>query len=91
MMEITSLQPYERNPRKNDKAVNVVANSLEQYGFQQPIVVDNDRVIIVGHTRYRAAKQLGYTEVPVLVAKDLDDKQTKAYRIMDNRSNENAD
>lgn len=91
MMEITSLQPYERNPRKNDKAVNVVANSLEQYGFQQPIVVDNDRVIIVGHTRYRAAKQLGYTEVPVLVAKDLDDKQVKAYRIMDNRSNENAD
>tara|TARA_R110001606_G_C15348901_1_gene647378 strand:- start:379 stop:1719 length:1341 start_codon:yes stop_codon:yes gene_type:complete len=90
MMEISSLQPYERNPRKNDKAVDVVANSLDQYGFQQPIVVDNDRVIIVGHTRYRAAKQLGYTEVPVVVANDLDDKQVKAYRIMDNRSAENA-
>ena len=90
-MEITSLQPYERNPRKNDKAVKVVANSIEQYGFQQPIVVDNDRVIIVGHTRYRAAKTLGLQKVPVLVANELTDKQAQAYRIMDNRSNENAD
>ena len=90
MMETTSLQPYEKNPRKNEKAVQVVSNSIQQYGFQQPIVVDNDRIIIVGHTRYRAAKNLGIEKVPVLVAKNLDEKQTRSYRIMDNRSNENA-
>ena len=84
------LTPYDKNPRKNDKAVDVVANSLQQYGFQQPIVVDKDYVIVVGHTRFRAAKKLGYTKVPVLIADTLDDKQVKAYRIMDNRSNENA-
>jgi ParB/RepB/Spo0J family partition protein len=89
-IEVSKLTPYAKNPRKNDKAVDVVANSLEQYGFQQPIVVDKDYVIVVGHTRFRAAKKLGYTQVPVVVADDLDDKKVQAYRIMDNRSNENA-
>jgi site-specific DNA-methyltransferase (adenine-specific) len=67
-----------------------VAESLEQYGFQQPIVVDKEHVIIVGHTRYRAAQSLGLKDVPVLVAKELTEKQAQAYRLMDNRSNENA-
>lgn len=87
---INQLQPYANNPRKNDKAVETVASSIEQYGFQQPIVVDKDYVIIAGHTRYRAAKKLGFIEVPVLVAEDLTPEQANAYRIMDNRSNENA-
>lgn len=87
---IGSIRPYENNPRKNDKAVDTVRASLEQYGWQQPIVVDKDGVIIVGHTRYRAAKQLGFKEVPVLVASELTQEQARAYRLMDNRSNENA-
>ena len=89
-IKITDIRPYEKNPRKNDKAVATVANSIEQYGFQQPIVVDKDMVIVVGHTRFRAAKKLNFTEVPVLIASDLNDEQIRAYRIMDNKSNENS-
>ena len=89
-ISIDSIKPYAKNPRKNDKAVATVAKSIEQYGFQQPIVVDRDGVIIVGHTRYRAAKQLKLTTVPVLRAQELTQEQAQAYRIMDNRSNENA-
>jgi len=89
-MPIGQLKPYANNPRKNDRAVKTVVESLEQYGFQQPIVVDRDMTIIVGHTRYRAAQQLGLKDVPVLVAKELTHKQAQAYRLMDNRSNENA-
>lgn len=87
---IGSIKPYPNNPRKNDKAVATVAASLEQYGWQQPIVVDKDMVIIVGHTRYRAAQHLQLTEVPVLVAEGLTAEQARAYRLMDNRSNENS-
>ena len=89
-MPIGQIRPYPKNPRKNDRAVKTVAESLEQYGFQQPIVVDKEHVIIVGHTRYRAAQSLGLKDVPVLVAKELTEKQAQAYRLMDNRSNENA-
>lgn len=89
-IDIKQIRPYENNPRKNDKAVATVIKSLEEYGFQQPIVVDKNNVIIVGHTRYRAAQQLGFTQVPVLVAHELTERQVTAYRIMDNRSNENA-
>lgn len=89
-MPIGQVRPYPKNPRKNDRAVKTVAESLEQYGFQQPIVVDKEHVIIVGHTRYRAAQSLGLKDVPVLVAKELTEKQAQAYRLMDNRSNENA-
>jgi ParB/RepB/Spo0J family partition protein len=89
-IKITDIQPYQNNPRKNDRALDTVANSIEQYGFQQPIVVDKNMIIVVGHTRYRAAKKLNFTEVPVLIAGDLTEEQVKAYRIMDNRSNENA-
>jgi site-specific DNA-methyltransferase (adenine-specific) len=89
-VDIKTVLPYQNNPRKNDKAVDVVANSIEQYGFQQPIVVDKNMVIIVGHTRYRAAKKLGLSTIPVSIADQLTDEQTNAYRIMDNRSNENS-
>ena len=82
------LKPYERNPRKNAKAVDVVARSIELYGFRQPIVVDKDMVIVVGHTRWLAAKKLKLETVPVHVAEDLTPAQAKAYRIADNRSQE---
>ena len=89
-MDIEKVIPYARNPRRNDDAIDMVAASLKEFGFQQPIVVDEDMVVIVGHTRLRAAKKLGYTKVPVQVAKGLSEQQVKAYRIMDNKSNEQA-
>ncbi len=82
--------PYASNPRKNDGAVATVAASIKEFGFRQPIVVDKDYVIIVGHTRLLAAVKLGMTEVPIHVAEGLSPAQCKAYRLMDNRSNENA-
>jgi len=88
-IEIDKLIPYHNNPRKN-QAVNKVASSLKEYGFQQPIVTDKDLVLIVGHTRLLAAKKLGLSKVPVLVA-DLSEAKAKAYRIADNRLNEDSD
>lgn len=87
-MEIEKLIPYSRNPRININAVDKVAGSLQEFGFQQPIVVDKKNVIIVGHTRYLAAKKLGLTKVPVQIAESLTDTQAKAYRITDNRVGE---
>ena len=89
-MRLDEIRPYDRNPRKNDTAVEAVKNSIQEFGFKQPIVVDHDNVIIVGHTRYRAAQELGLETVPVLVANDLSDEQAKAYRLADNKTNELA-
>ena len=86
-MKISEIHPYERNPRKNDDAVDAVANSIRDFGWKQPIVVDKDMTIIVGHTRYKAAKKLKLKTVPVLVADDLTEEQVKAYRIADNSTN----
>lgn len=83
---IKKVRPYERNPRRNDNAVDAVAASIREFGFRQPIVVDRDGVIIVGHTRLKAAKKLGMKEVPVLVADDLTEEQVKAYRLADNKT-----
>lgn len=90
-MKINEVKPYERNPRRNDNAVNDVAESIKQFGFQQPLVVDKDNVLIVGHTRLKAAKKLGMKEVPVIVAANLSDEQVKKYRILDNKTNELSD
>lgn len=89
-MPIGEISPYERNPRNNDEAVGAVAESIRQFGWQQPIVVDRDKVIIVGHTRWKAARELGLTSVPVVVAKDLTDDEVRAYRIADNSTGELA-
>jgi ParB-like chromosome segregation protein Spo0J len=86
LQNIGDIRPYENNPRINDKAVDAVAASLKEFGFRQPIVIDRDGVIIVGHTRYKAAQKLGLEKVPVHVAKDLTDAQIKAYRIADNQT-----
>lgn len=89
-IEITKIQPYIKNPRKNDKAVDKVAKSITEFGFQQPIVVDKNMVIVVGHTRLKAAKKLGLTNVPVVIA-DISEEKLQAYRIADNKLNELAD
>ena len=85
---IEKVKPYENNPRKNN-AVEKVAASIEEFGWQQPIVVDKSGTIIAGHTRYGAAKLLELKEVPVVVA-DLSDELANAYRIADNRTNEDS-
>lgn len=91
MMKIKDVIPYDNNPRQNDAAVKSVANSIKQFGFKQPIVVDKDNIIIVGHTRLKAAKRLKLKEVPVIVADDLNDDQVRMYRLADNRVGELAD
>lgn len=88
---INDIKPYDKNPRKNEDAVEPTANSIKEFGWQQPIVVDNKGVIIAGHTRYLAAKKLGMKEVPVVVASNLTPEQVKAYRLADNKTGELAD
>lgn len=88
--KIGDVHPYGNNPRNNAAAVKPVANSIKEFGFQQPIVVDKDGVIIVGHTRYKAAKMLKLKEVPVVVAANLTPDQVKAYRVADNSTGEVA-
>jgi ParB-like chromosome segregation protein Spo0J len=83
---IASIQPYDKNPRINDPAIDAVAASIKEFGFRQPIVVDDEGIIIVGHTRHKAALKLGLKTVPVHVAKGLTPAQAKAYRIADNQT-----
>jgi len=88
---IDKVKPYDKNPRNNDGAVEATANSIREFGWQQPIVVDTDGVIIVGHTRLKAAKKLKLDQVPVTVAENLKDEQVKAYRLADNKTGELAE
>ena len=88
---ITSVKPYEKNQRFNDDAVDAVAKSIKEFGWQQPIVTDKDMTVICGHTRLKAAERLGLTEVPVIVADNLTPEQVKAYRIADNKTGELAE
>lgn len=88
IVSIDSITPYENNPRKiTKKAVNAVRESIERYGWQQPIVVDEAGVIVVGHTRHQAALELGLTEVPVVVMHG-DEEKIKEYRLVDNKTGE---
>ncbi len=84
-IKVNELKEYEKNPRVNDHAVPAVAKSIEAFGFKVPIVVDKDNVIIAGHTRLKAAKQLELEEVPCVIADDLTDEQAKAFRLADNK------
>lgn len=88
---VGDIHPYDKNPRKNDSAVDAVAASIREFGWQQPIVVDKDGVIIAGHTRYKAAKKLKAETVPVVVADSLTDEQVRAYCLADNKSGELAE
>lgn len=87
---IDEIIPYDNNPRKNDEAVDYVANSIREFGFKMPIVVDKEGVIIAGHTRLKASKKLGLEQVPVIVADDLTEEQVKALRLADNKVSEVA-
>lgn len=88
---LKDIKPYEKNPRKNDSAVDSVANSIKEFGFKVPVVIDKDNVIVCGHTRYKAAKKIGLKAVPCVVADDLTDEQIKAYRLADNKVSELAE
>lgn len=89
-MNVEELIPYENNPRHNEQAIDIVANSIIEFGFKVPIVVDKDNIIITGHTRVKAAKKLNMEEVPVIVATDLSEEKIKAFRIADNKTAEYA-
>lgn len=86
LRDIESIKPYEKNPRHNDSAVDAVVNSIKEFGWRQPVVVDKDGVVVVGHTRLKAAQRLGLQRVPVHVAAELSEAQCKAYRLADNQT-----
>ena len=90
MKRVSDLVPYVNNPRDNDKAVEPVKNSIKEFGFKVPMVIDKDNVVVCGHTRLRAAKELGLNEVPCIMADDLTDEQIKAFRLADNKTAELA-
>jgi ParB-like chromosome segregation protein Spo0J len=91
LVPIGQVVPYEHNPRRHEAAVAKVAGSLREFGWRQPIVVDRNMVVVVGHARLAAAQMLGMAEVPVHIASDLSENQARAYRIADNRTNEESD
>ena len=84
--DINELVPYENNARINDKAIDIVANSIKEFGFKNPCIIDKNNVLVAGHTRVLACKKLGITKVPCIVADDLTEEQIKAFRIADNSS-----
>lgn len=88
---VADLIPYSRNPRRNDEAVPMVMNSIKEFGFKVPIVVDRNNIIVCGHTRFKAALKLGLETVPCIVADDLSDEQIKAFRLADNKVSERAE
>ena len=90
VMGLKSIKPYENNPRKNAEAIDIVKKSIEQCGYIAPIVVDENMVILAGHTRYNALKELGRTECEVMVVEGLTDEQKRKYRLLDNKTNEFA-
>lgn len=87
---IDELIPYDNNPRNNEAAIGPVANSIKEFGFKVPIVIDKDNIIVAGHTRFLAAHRLNMKEVPCIVADDLTDEQVKAYRLADNKVSEKS-
>lgn len=89
-LNISEIKPYKNNPRDNDAATEKVAESIKEFGFKVPIIVDKDNIIIAGHTRHKAAKDLKIESIPVIKAEDLTPEQVKAFRIMDNKSSELA-
>lgn len=83
--KIEELIPYENNPRKNENAIQFVANSIKEFGFKVPIVIDKNNTIVAGHTRLLASKKLGIEKVPCIIADDLNEEQVKAFRLADNK------
>lgn len=89
--KIEDIKPYKNNPRNNDNAVDYVAKSIQEFGFKVPIIIDKNNVIVAGHTRVKAAKKLGITEVPCIIADDLTEEQVKAFRLADNKAAEKSE
>ena len=89
-LPLEQIIPYARNPRRNEQAIATVAASIQEFGWRQPIVVDEAMVVLAGHTRLEAARKLGFKTAPGHVAKGLTASQARAFRIIDNRSSENA-
>lgn len=87
---LSEIKPYENNPRNNDNAVSAVVASICEFGFKVPIVIDSDGVIVCGHTRYKAAQEIGLKTVPCVIADDLTPEQVKAFRLADNKVGELA-
>lgn len=87
-VDINSIKPYKNNPRINEKAIPYVANSIKEFGFKVPIVIDKNNIIVAGHTRYLASKLLSLDKVPCIVADDLNESQIKAFRLVDNKVSE---
>lgn len=89
--KIGEIIPYKNNPRKNDDAVEYVANSMKEFGFKVPVIIDKNNIIVAGHTRVKAAERLGIEEIPCIMADDLTDEQIKAFRLADNKVGEIAE
>lgn len=89
-LKLSQIKPYEKNPRKNDQAVDAVVASIEQCGYCSPILVDENNVILAGHTRYKALQKLGWKEAEVVIRDGLTDEQKRKYRLLDNKTNEFA-
>jgi len=89
-MSVNDVKEYANNARKNDKAVDLVAQSIQKYGFKNPVIVDKNNVIVAGHTRLKAALKLGMETIPVIMADDLTEEQVKAFRLADNKTAELA-
>ena len=89
-IKLSSLQEYENNPRYNDGAVDAVASSIREFGFKVPVIIDSENVIVCGHTRVKAARELGMETVPCIIADDLTPEQIKAFRLADNKVGELA-
>lgn len=89
-ISINNIVPYENNPRHNQDAIPAVIESIKQFGFRNPMILDKENVIVAGHTRYEAAKALGMTEVPVIYADDLSEEQVRKFRLVDNKTAEFA-
>ena len=87
---LSEIKPYENNPRINDEAVKYVANSIKEFGFKNPIIIDKNNVIVAGHTRLKACKKLEITKAPCIRADDLTENQIKAFRLADNKLGEIA-
>lgn len=90
-LKISDIHPYPNNPRNNDNAVDAVVESIKQCGYIAPIIIDENNVILAGHTRYKALKKLGYTEVDVIIKDNLNEQQKRKYRVLDNKTNELAE
>ena len=90
-VDINSIKPYNKNPRKNEEAIPYVMESIKQFGFKNPVILDKNNVIVAGHTRIESAKRLGITEIPCIYADDLTNEQIKAFRLADNKVGEIAE